>query len=206
MMINNYILFGSGGHFLSCVEVINSNKYSKILGYVSPKKNNNINYRYLGDEKNFKKPSSKNLFGLIAFGGLNFLKKRQILFKNMSKKINFKKIIASTAYVSKSAQISKGSILMHNTFVNSNVQIDENCLINTGSIIEHEVKIGNGSVISPGCIINGNVSIGKNCFIGSGTIIFENINIENNSIVGSGLTIRKNIKKSSNIISSKQID
>lgn len=206
-MCSNYILFGSSGHLLSCIEVIKSNINYNILGYISPKKNTKLDINYFGDDNEFKIPNLKNIYGLVAIGNFKLLNKREVLFNfYRDKGVRFKKVISSTSYVSNSANIDEGSILMHQTFVNTHVTIGKNCIINTGSIIEHETNILNNSVISPRCTINGGVNIGSNCYIGTGTIIHENVIIEDNCIIGSGLVIRKNITKNSKTISQRQID
>ena len=206
-MNNSFLLFGSSGHLLSCIDVIMSNKDNTIVGYVSLKKNPQINLEYLGNDENFITPQNNNLFALIAFGNHQLIDRREYLFNFLKNKdINFKPVLSNNAYISKDSFIGKGTVVMHNSIINHSAIIGDNCIINTGAIIEHEVNIGNNTIISPGSIINGAVSIGNNCFIGSGTIIHENIKIEDNAIIGSNLCIRKNINNKKRIISQKQID
>ena len=206
-MQNLYLLFGSSGHLLSCLDVIMSNKENNILGYVSLKKNSMINLEYLGNDQSFIVPNSNNLYGLIAFGSHKLINRREDLFNYLKKKdIKFKPVLSNNACISKYSFIGKGTVVMHNSIINHSAIIGDNCIINTGTIVEHEVNIGSNTIISPGSIINGAASIGNNCFIGSGTIIHENIIIEDNTIIGSNLCIRKNIHNKKKIILQKQID
>ena len=68
----------------------------------------------------------------------------------MLKEIGYKfPIIKSPiAYVSPSARIGEGSIIMHHAMVNSFSVIGNNCIINSKSLIEHDVKIGDHVHIS----------------------------------------------------------
>lgn len=103
-------------------------------------------------------------------------------------------IIASTAHVSKYAELGEGTVIMHHAFVNAGAKIGDNCIINTFVNIEHDAEVGNQCHISTGTMVNGECKIGKSCFIGSQSVCANCIEIASDIIVGAGSVVRKSIR------------
>lgn len=103
-------------------------------------------------------------------------------------------IIASTAHVSKYAELGEGTVIMHHAFVNACAKIGDNCIINTFVNIEHDAEVGNQCHISTGTMVNGECKIGDNCFIGSQSVCANCIEIASDIIVGAGSVVRKSIR------------
>lgn len=103
-------------------------------------------------------------------------------------------IIASTAHVSKYAELGEGTVIMHHAFVNAGAKIGDNCIINTFVNIEHDAVVGNQCHISTGTMVNGECKIGENCFIGSQSVCANCIEIASDIIVGAGSVVRKSIR------------
>lgn len=103
-------------------------------------------------------------------------------------------IIASTAHVSKYAELGEGTVIMHHAFVNAGAKVGDNCIINTFVNIEHDAEVGNQCHISTGTMVNGECKIGENCFIGSQSVCANCIEIASDIIVGAGSVVRKSIR------------
>lgn len=103
-------------------------------------------------------------------------------------------IIASTAHVSKYAELGEGTVIMHQAFVNAGAKIGDNCIINTFVNIEHDAEVGNQCHISTGTMVNGECKIGEVCFIGSQSVCANCIEIASDIIVGAGSVVRKSIR------------
>ena len=103
-------------------------------------------------------------------------------------------IIASTAHVSKYAELGEGTVIMHHAFVNAGAKIGDNCIITTFVNIEHDAEVGNQCHISTGTMVNGECKIGENCFIGSQSVCANCIEIASDIIVGAGSVVRKSIR------------
>lgn len=103
-------------------------------------------------------------------------------------------IIASTAYVSKYAELGEGTVIMHHAFVNAGAKIGDNCIINTFVNIEHDAVVGNQCHISTGTMVNGECKIGENCFIGSQSVCANCIEIASDIIVGAGSVVCKSLR------------
>jgi sugar O-acyltransferase (sialic acid O-acetyltransferase NeuD family) len=192
--MQNIIIIGSGGHAVSCIDVVLSTKKFRIQGYISNKPNLDLpkSIKWLGDDKYLKK-IKKNQNILIGFAniGKKNLDKKIKIFKKL-KKIGCKLpyIISKNSYVSKSSKIGCGTIIMHNVVINANVKIGENCIINTNSLIEHDCSIGNHTHVSTGVIVNGNCKIFEKSFLGTRSVIFNNLECKDRVIKG-GEIVRK---------------
>jgi sugar O-acyltransferase (sialic acid O-acetyltransferase NeuD family) len=192
------ILFGAGGHALSVIDVIEKTKKFKILfivdkfeGFVGKykvyKQNEEIDY--------YKKYSNR---AFISIGQIKDSNPRKILYKKLIKnKYILPKIVSPYAYVSSSARIGNGSIIMHHALVNSYAEIGENCIVNSKTLIEHSARVENNCHLSTGSIINGDCYIKKDSFIGSNATIIQGVIIGEKSIIGAGQIIKKNLKSKS---------
>ena len=192
-MQKKIIIVGSGGHAISCVEIIkNTNKF-EIVGYVDKYENKNFfDLEYLGTDDYFINNYDKSIYVFLAIGQIKDSKIRSDLYqKYYNSGFELPSIISNTAIVSNYSQILSGSIIMNNVIIGGYSKIGENCIINNNSLIEHNCVIGNNSHISTGVIINGNCVIGKNSFIGSNSTVNNNVKIEDFSIVPSHSRIAK---------------
>ena len=191
------IIVGAGGHSKTCIEVVESSKNYKIIGFIDNKA------KLRGIFKNFKIFNEKNLNALlkitrnahIGVGQIKSAKPRVQLFEKYKKKgFKFPVLIHSSAYISKYSSVDEGTLVGINSIINANCIIGYNTIINNKSLIEHDSIIGNNCHISTGAIINGNCLIGDNTFIGSGSVISNNISIGKNCVIGSGNIVKKNLK------------
>ncbi|WP_144281550.1 NeuD/PglB/VioB family sugar acetyltransferase [Chryseobacterium echinoideorum] len=196
----NIILIGGGGHCKSCIEIINSTgKYhiAGILDLPSELGKKILGVKVIGNDDDYLKFHEQGNVFFITVGQIKNAELRKRIFRKLTAiGAQIETIIAPTAYVSETAKIGEGSIVMHKTFLNSGVKIGSNNIINTGAILEHDVTIGNHNHISTGTIINGDSTIGDENFIGSGANIANNINIGNQTVIGSGTVVINNIDNS----------
>lgn len=105
----------------------------------------------------------------------------------------FATIIASTAHVSRHAEVATGSVVLHNANINAGAHIGKGCIINSGANIEHDVIIGNYCHVSTGAMVNGDCRIGDATFIGSGAVIANCVLITDHVVVGAGSVVCSDI-------------
>ena len=195
-MIKKIIIYGAGGHAKSCIEVIESQKKYKIIGLIGKKHELSkliMGYKVIGTDRDLRTLIKKTKNIIIGIGSIkqNDIRKK-IFIKLKTLGFNLPKIIASTSYVSKNAEILEGSIIFHHCFINTGARIGKNCIINSGTIIEHETLISDHCNVATSVTINGNVSIGANTFIGSGSTIIQSIKIGKNSLIPMSSKVKKN--------------
>lgn len=194
-MMDEIIIIGSGGHALSCIDVIEKENKYKIAGIIDNKNNSkDIGFPIIGDDNNLEELRQKYKFAFIAIGFIKDVGPR-IKLEKLLKKLDYSlpTIISPFSYISKNSNIDQGTIVMHGSIINSGVKIGKNCIINSRSLIEHGSKIGHDCHISTGAIINGDVEIGNQTFIGSGAVIKNGISISSKQIVRLGSVVSENI-------------
>lgn len=191
------ILIGGGGHCKSVIEVAESAGY-EIKGILDMPdevgKEVLPGHKVIGTDDEIPQYVEECDF-VITVG---FIKNPAIRIKLYNKVKaaggRLATIIASTAYVSKYAELGEGTVIMHHAFVNAGAKIGDNCIINTFVNIEHDAEVGNQCHISTGTMVNGECKIGENCFIGSQSVCANCIEIASDIIVGAGSVVRKSIR------------
>jgi len=194
---NKLIIVGAGGHAAACVDAIESQRQYQIEGFIGKVDQVGevcLGYPVLGSDVDLVRYRDRVHFALVAVGGISDPMHRASMIKNVSD-IGFQAptVIAGTAYVSRSASVGNGTVLMHGVVVNARAKIGNHCIVNTKSLIEHDAKVADYSHLSTGVIINGGVLVGKSSFIGSGVMIREDVTIGENCFVGMGQSIVSNI-------------
>lgn len=191
------ILIGGGGHCKSVIEVAESAGY-EIKGILDMPdevgKEVLPGHKVIGTDDEIPQYVEECDF-IITVG---FIKNPALRIK-LYNKVNaaggrLATIIASTAHVSKYAELGEGTVIMHHAFVNAGAKIGDNCIINTFVNIEHDAEVGNQCHISTGTMVNGECKIGENCFIGSQSVCANCIEIASDIIVGAGSVVRKSIR------------
>lgn len=191
------ILIGGGGHCKSVIEVAESAGY-EIKGILDMPdevgKDVLPGHKVIGTDDEIPQYVEKCDF-IITVG---FIKNPALRIKLYNKVKaaggRLATIIASTAHVSKYAELGEGTVIMHHAFVNAGAKIGDNCIINTFVNIEHDAEVGNQCHISTGTMVNGECKIGENCFIGSQSVCANCIEIASDIIVGAGSVVRKSIR------------
>lgn len=191
------ILIGGGGHCKSVIEVAESAGY-EIKGILDMPdevgKEVLPGHKVIGTDDEIPQYVDECDF-VITVG---FIKNPAIRIKLYNKVKaaggRLATIIASTAHVSKYAELGEGTVIMHHAFVNAGAKIGDNCIINTFVNIEHDAEVGNQCHISTGTMVNGECKIGENCFIGSQSVCANCIEIASDIIVGAGSVVRKSIR------------
>lgn len=191
------ILVGGGGHCKSVLEAAESAGF-QILGVLDMPENVGkevLSTKVIGTDEDIPAYVDKAEF-VITVG---FIKNPAIRIKlyNKIKEAGGRlaTIIASTAYVSKYAEIGEGTVVLHQAFVNADAKVGCNVILNNFVSIEHDAVIGDQCHISTGAMINGECKVGNNCFIGSQSVLANCISVGKDIIVGAGSFVRKSISE-----------
>jgi len=103
-------------------------------------------------------------------------------------------IIHPTAFVSKTASIEPGCVILAQSALNTGAKIGLGCIINTGATIDHDCVLGRGVHLSPGVHLGGQVYIGDYSWVGVGVSIINNVKVGENTLIGAGAAIVTNIE------------
>ncbi len=200
IMKKNIILIGGGGHCKSCIDVIESGDKFKVAGIVDKKEKISLKisgHEIIACDEDLPELVKEYEYYLITIGQIKSAFKRVKKFefiKELGGK--FPTIISPSSYISKSAVVGEGTIVMHNAIINTEACVGKNCIINTAAIIEHESRIMDHCHISTGVVINGENSIGESTFIGSNSVTANNITIESNTVLGAGSFVSRSLEES----------
>ncbi len=189
------VLVGGGGHCKSVIEAAESAGYN-ILGVLDmPEEVGKeiLSTKVIGTDDDIPAYVDKAEF-VITVG---FIKNpaTRIKLYNRIKEAGGKlaTIVASTAHVSKYAEVGEGTVVLHQAFVNADAKVGCNVILNNFVNIEHDAVIGDQCHISTGAMINGECKVGNNCFIGSQSVLANCITIGDDIVVGAGSFVRKSI-------------
>lgn len=190
-------LIGGGGHCKSCIDVIEAKDDFKIQGVVEAEDaapNTELPYPVIGFDSQLEQLIKQTPHCLLTIGQIKNADTRRQIFEQLQLLGAKMPIILSPhAYVSSTARIGKGTIVMHQALINAFVRVGDNCIINSQALIEHDCVIGDHCHISTGAKINGGVSLGNGCFIGSGSVIKQGVSLADKVIIGANSTVLNNI-------------
>lgn len=85
--------------------------------------------------------------------------------------ISVPSLVHSRAYVSPTAQIGAGSVVLPMAVVNTGVRVGDGCIINIGALVDHDSVIENGVHLAPGAIVKAENRIPAGMKVESGTVI-----------------------------------
>jgi sugar O-acyltransferase (sialic acid O-acetyltransferase NeuD family) len=192
------VLIGGGGHCISCIDVILAENKYEIIGILdTPEKMGTSisGFQIIGTDSEIPDLIKKFRNFFITIGQIKTAEKRIKLYNAVKDNGgSLPVIISPLAYVSQSAKVGEGTIIMHRALLNAETVIGKNCIINTGALIEHEAIVGDFSHISTQAVINGQAKIGNQSFIGSNSTISNNVSLPEKIIVAAGANILKSIQ------------
>jgi len=192
------LLIGGGGHCRSCIDVIEATQQFEIVGIVEAngvEPDAHSPYPCVGHDADLPKLLEQTPHCLITVGQVKSAQLRQRLFSQLTDLgAIFPTIIAPTAYVSATAKIGAGTIVMHQAMVNAYAQIGNNVIINSQALVEHDCTVADHTHISTGAKVNGEVHIGEGCLIGSHATLKQCITLADQTLIGAGSLVLTDIK------------
>ena len=106
----------------------------------------------------------------------------------------FATFIHHSAYVARSAQIGRGSILLANVVVNSNAHVGDCVTIHSNSLIGHDTKVGDYNFFAAHTVVGSNTQIGDANFFGLNTSVNNYITIGDYNFVGMASNVVKGLQ------------
>ena len=92
-------------------------------------------------------------------------------------------LIHRRVYVSPSASIDEGTVIMAGAIVQAGALIGKHCIVNTGATVDHDCIIGDYAHIAPGAHLCGGVQVGEGALVGVGVGIEPGVIIPKWSVV-----------------------
>jgi len=141
----------------------------------------------------------RNFFVCIGYQDLN--KRRQEIFLEAlgagHNPINF---VHSRSFLSRSASLGKGTLIMPSVTVENNVSIGDGTFLWSGTVVGHDSCIGDFSFISANVSIGGEARLGSNCVVGLGSVIGNRVTVGDKSLLGACVLTTSSIPEDSVVI------
>jgi len=102
-------------------------------------------------------------------------------------------LIHPAAWVSTSASLAEGCVVMANATVQADAHLGRGCIVNTGASIDHDCSIGEGVHICPGASLGGEVVVGNGSWLGIGCSVIQGVRIGDHVTVGAGAAVISDI-------------
>ena len=109
-------------------------------------------------------------------------------------------LIHPNAYVSPSAQLGEGTVVMAGAVVSAHAKLGELCIVNTRTSIDHDCELGDCVHIGPGATLTGNVTVGNETTIGAGSTVIPGLIVGDSSIVGAGATVIRDVPSNTTVV------
>ena len=131
----------------------------------------------------------------LALGiGANFL--RQVEYERLidaAPKYRFPAIIHRSAWVSPTASIGAGAVVLSMASVGANCVVGIGAVMNTSSSLDHSSQILGFSSLGPGAHTGGEVRIGERTMVGLNAGIFPRLIVGNDSVVGAHSMLKEDL-------------
>ena len=161
------IILGAGGYGKTVADIARqSGKYEQIYFLDDGQETSDL---ILGTCLEYMKFADGNTEMYPAFGNnemrLDWMKKLS------DAQIELPRLIHATAYVSPTAEVEAGTVVLPLAIINTDCHIRSGCIINCGSIVDHGCVIEEGVHISPGTVIKAENRIPRATKIEAGEVV-----------------------------------
>ena len=197
-MKKKLIVLGDGGHARAVVDVALATGEFEIKAVVGLDAVNEKNWSKHGitwvHDSNLDDLAESETFAIVGLGQIRDPEPRVRAYARLADLgVVMATLISPHAYVSKSADIGRGSVIMHGAVVNAHARIGENTIINSMALVEHDAFVGSHTHISTGSIVNGESRVGEKTFIGSGALLKQGISIGSNCFIPMGSCVAADV-------------
>ena len=202
-MIEQYFIFGAGGHAkvviysllsrgLNAIEVFDDDAVKFGM--------NLLNYPVKGSRSDLVERFRQEFNNkVIVAVGQNMIRKN--IYQDLLKQqVSFGQAIHTSATIAPSTHIGPGVMIMANTVIHPDTSVGQNTIINTAALVEHDCEIGDHSHIAPGAVICGGVKVGSLTQVGSGAIVLPGVRVGNGCTIGAGAVVTQDVADATTVI------
>lgn len=133
--------------------------------------------------------------GIVLAVGYKDLPKRKLLLDGILRRgFDMPNLIHPTSYISNSAVIGSGNIVMANVVVDSFAVIKDGCVLWPQAALNHHSLINSNTFCSPASVVCGNAEVGHSTFLGASSVVVDGALLPPNSFVkmNTSYSLRRN--------------
>lgn len=193
--LSQLVIIGAGGHALAVADAAQSSGWG-IAGFLAPEapKQGMLPgewFQALSDIDVTK-------YWLALAVGNNAMRKKTCLnVLEEAPRAKFATIVHKSAYVSPSASLGRGAVVMSQANVGAYCSVGVGAVVNSSSNLEHESTLDDFSSLGPGATTGGNTHIGELTKIGIGVSVLPGVTIGARSLIGAASMVNRDIPSNS---------
>jgi len=185
------VIVGAGDHAKVVVEALTTQAHRfQVVGLVDPDAPTGsvMGFPVLGDDGRLPDLRAGGVDAAVISVGSNVLRMK-LGGKVRAMGFDLPAIIHPSAWVSPSAHIGSGVMVMARAIVGTLARLEDLVILNSGAIVEHDNRIGSGSHVAPGVTLAGGVLVGQRVLIGAGCTVCPYVRIGDDAVVGAGSVV-----------------
>lgn len=195
------IIYGSGGHGKTLLDLLRLTDHYRILGFVDDRRLKGqkvMDVPVLGGMDVLPELLTQGVNQAVnAVGGISNIHSRIQVFKRLSAAgFTFPTLVHPTSFVEPSAVLAPGSQVLAHAYVGTQAILGTGVIVNTGAIVSHDCQIGEYANISPGAMLAGEVTVGEGTLIGMGATINIQVTIGSFARIGNSATVKSDVPDS----------
>lgn len=191
-MMDNYIIFGAGGHGNSIASAIIA-QGDGISAVIDPY----VTIGILHGAPVFNEWQDADINSATKFAiAIGNNAKRASIAAPVIEEFSidrFKPVVHPTASIGLDATIGWGSVVLANATIGAYADLQEFCVVNNNAVADHDTKLGRYASLGPGALLGGCVELGAFTAIGIGAVVLEQTIIGEDVVVGANSTVLQDV-------------
>jgi UDP-perosamine 4-acetyltransferase len=185
--VSELVVLGTAGHARSCLDVVATTEMV-VRGCVGSAPAGQLSAKYLGGDEVLPELLADGVTEALVAVGDNRTRRR-LIADLLGLGFTLPPVVSRAAFVSPSATIAMGTVVMHHVVVGPYSVIGAGAIVNTGATVDHDARIGDFVHLAPGTHLAGDVTVGDGAFLGVGSSVVPGVVVGEWATVGAGATV-----------------
>ncbi len=189
-------VYGASGHGKVVLDILLAQRETNFIGFIddAPELQGRtvLGVPVLGNGDWLYQQTEKDKL-VVALGVGDNATRQRLAEKCAAWGAEFATLVHPTAWVSVSARLGTGTVVMAHATINADAKIGNGVIVNTAAVIEHEAEIGDYSHIAPNAVIGGASRLGALSQLGTGAVVAPCASIGRGTIIGAGSVVVRDI-------------
>ena len=196
MRIERLFVYGASGHGKVVADILFAREDSNVAGFVDDRaelRGTTVLGLPVCGDGSWLQQETRKMRVAVALGIGNNSVRKQLALKCLAWGAELVSVVHPTAWVSASAQLGSGTVVMANAVINPNAKVGNGVIVNTAAVVEHDVEIGDFAHVSPNAAMGGASHLGMLSHLGIGAVVIQCVSIGAHTIIGAGAVVVRDI-------------